>query len=109
MDTLNSDLKNLKGYIEELKDVETKIARYEKEQADIKAEAESLEKKRDDARAQATESSSRGGGMGYAVSIFQISIALGSTSLVTKKKPLWLASLALGAYAVVKMFLVWNK
>jgi len=45
--------------------------------------------------------------MGLAVSIFQISIALGSICVVAKRKWLWYVSLALAAAGTVKMVLVW--
>jgi len=44
--------------------------------------------------------------MGLAVSIFQISIAMGSICLVTKKKWLWYVSLLLAAAATVQMLVV---
>jgi hypothetical protein len=84
-----------------------KIARYDKEKAEIKVRAEDLEQKRDAARKAADDSSAHGGGMGVAVSIYQIAIALGSICLVTKKKPLWFVALALAALATLKMVLVW--
>jgi len=41
--------------------------------------------------------------MGLSISIFQISIALGSICLVVKKRPLWYLSLLLGALAAAQM------
>jgi hypothetical protein len=84
-----------------------KIAKYESEKKDVKDKAEALEKQRDAARAAATRSSEKGGGMGMAVAIFQIAIAIGSICLVTKRKPLWYLSMALSALAVAKMVQVW--
>jgi hypothetical protein len=69
-------------------------------------EAKELEAKRDEAQAAATESSKRGSAMGSAVAIFQISIALGSICLVTKRKSLWYLSLLLAVIATVKMVMV---
>ena len=90
-----------------LKAFNAKIAKYEAEKKDVKEKAEGLEKKRDDARAAATMWSERGGGMGMAVAIFQIAIALGSICLVTKKRPLWYLALALSVLAAGKMVQVW--
>jgi len=51
--------------------------------------------------------SQRGSGMGLAVSISQISIAMGSICLVVKKKPLWYLSLLLAGLAAAEMARVW--
>ncbi len=85
----------------------SKISKYEVEKKQIQNEAEKLEKQRDEARAAAKISSDHGGGMGLAVSIFQISIAMGSICLVTKKKPLWFLSLILAGAATAEMIRVW--
>lgn len=85
----------------------TKIADYDNRKKDSKKKAEDLEKQRDDARATATDSSKHGAGMGFAVAIFQISIAMGSICLVTKKKWLWYVSLLLAALATAQMVMVW--
>lgn len=84
-----------------------KIAKYEQDKKQIQAEAEQLQKARDESRQAAVTASRKGGGMGLAVSIFQISIALGSICLVVKKKPLWYLSLALAALALAEMLVVW--
>ncbi len=86
-----------------------KVAKYDSEKAEIKQKAEQLEKERDAARAAATSASEHGGGMGLAIAIFQISIALASICMVTKKRPLWYVSLVLAALAAGKMILVWLK
>jgi hypothetical protein len=84
-----------------------KITDYDNRKKDSRKKAEDLEKLRDDARATATDSSKHGGGMGFAVAIFQISIAMGSICLVTKKKWLWYVSLLLAALATAQMVMVW--
>jgi hypothetical protein len=84
-----------------------KVAKYEAEKAQIKKEAEQLEKQRNESRAVATSASEHGGGMGLAIAIFQISIALASICMVTKKRPLWYVSLVLAALATAKMIFVW--
>jgi len=84
-----------------------KVAKYEAEKKEIKQNAEQLEKQRDDSRAVATSASQKGGGMGLAIAIFQISIALASICMVTKKPPLWYVSLAPAALATDRMILVW--
>ena len=90
-----------------LNEISEKISRYEAEKQQIKSQATTLEKKRDQARAEADLASRKGTDMGLVVSIFQISIALGSICLVAKKKPLWYLSLALAAGAAVEGIRVW--
>jgi hypothetical protein len=84
-----------------------KVAKYEGEKAEIKRKAELLEQERDAARAAATSASQHGSGMGLAIAIFQISIALASICMVTKKRPLWYVALVLAVLATAKMILVW--
>jgi uncharacterized protein DUF4337 len=84
-----------------------KSAKYEKEKEEIKKGAEDMEKKRDAARAAATRASQHGGGMGTAIAVFQISIAMGSICLVTRKKSLWYLGLALAVLALLQMVHVW--
>jgi hypothetical protein len=84
-----------------------KVAKYETEKAEIKSKAEKLEKARDVDREAATEASRHGGGMGSAVSVFQIAIAIGSICLVTKKRSLWYVALALAGVATAMMLKVW--
>jgi hypothetical protein len=88
---------------------EAKIAKYKADEAQIMAEAKKLEQQRNDARTRASAASEHGSGMGNAIAIFQIAIALGSICLVTKRKPLWFLSLLLAALATVKMVHVWLR
>ncbi len=83
--------------------LQAKVARYEKEKSEITKEAKSFEEKRDAARDIATLNSKLGGEMGFAVSLFQIAIAIASICLVMKKKPLWYLSLAVAALATAQM------
>jgi hypothetical protein len=84
-----------------------KIKKYQDAQDQTKKEAEDLQAQRDKSQDIAKDSSAHGGRMGTAVSIFQISIAMGSICLVTKKKWLWYVSLALAAAATAQMIYVW--
>jgi hypothetical protein len=86
-----------------------KVEKYEQDKAEIKKGAEALEQKRDAARAAPTRASEHGGGMGTAISLFQIAIALGSICLVTKKRYLWYLALLFSAVAAVQMVHVWMK
>jgi hypothetical protein len=78
------------------------VERYKTEEAQLKARAEDLEKKRD-------EASRHGPPLGFAIASLQISIALASVTLITKRKPLWAASAVLGsigaAYLVYGLYL----
>jgi len=84
-----------------------KIAKYEQDKNQIQADAKKLEEQRDQARQSALIASQLGSRMGLAVSIFQISIAMGSICLVVKKKPLWYLSLLLACLAAAEMTRVW--
>ena len=84
-----------------------KIAKYEQDKNQIQADAKKREEQRDQARQAAVISSQLGSRMGLAVSIFQISIAMGSICLVMKKKPLWYLSLLLAGLAAAEMVRVW--
>ena len=84
-----------------------KIAKYEQDKNQIQADAKKLEEQRDQARQSALIASQLGSRMGLAVSIFQISIAMGSICLVVKKKPLWYLSLLLDCLAAAEMTRVW--
>ena len=89
------------------KEFADKIAKYEKDKKEIKEIAEGLEKERDAARVAATVASEHGSGMGLAVAIFSIAVALASICLVTKKRPLWYLALLFGALATLEMIRVW--
>lgn len=82
--------------------LKSKVARYDKEKAEITEKAKGFEKKRDDYRAAAVASSHKGGEMGLSVSLFQISIAIGSICLVMKRKYLWHISIIIAALALVQ-------
>jgi hypothetical protein len=85
--------------------LKAKIARYDKEREEIKSKAEKFEKDRDAANEDAKAMGQLGGKFGMAVSIYQISIAVGSICLVMKRKSLWYVSLALAAAATLQLVL----
>jgi Domain of unknown function (DUF4337) len=86
-----------------------KTSKYSATKDQKRKEAEDLQAARDAATEAAKKSSERGSDMGFAVAIFQISIAMGSICLVTKKRPLWFISLLLAAFAAWEMVAVWMK
>jgi len=84
-----------------------KIEKYDKEKKEVQNDAKKLEELRDTSRVAATEASRKGSGMGLAVAVFQIAIAMGSICLVTKRKALWYMALGLAALATYEMLKVW--
>lgn len=106
-DTAAAQATNSVSATRHLEDITSKINKYESEKKQIKEEAEKFEKLRDNARKEAAEAARLGGGMGSCVALFQISIALGSICVLTKKKSLWFLSMAVGFAGAIKMVLVW--
>ena len=98
--------KGATGRVAEVAPLEAKVARYEQEKKEIKASAEKFEADRDTARKAATSAAEHSKDMGLAITVFQISIALGGVCLLVKKRPLWFASMALGLFAAWRMYLV---
>lgn len=88
--------------------VKAKVEKYGKEKDEIMKEAKAHEVKRDVARANAEKVALLSKDMGMAITLFQVSVALGGICLITKRKWLWFASLGLGAFAGFKMFVVLN-
>ena len=80
-----------------------KIGEYDAEKKAIAVVAKAFEDKRDNARIAASKSSERSQQMGLAITIFQISIAMGGVCLVVKKRWLWGASLLFGTLAAIQM------
>ena len=83
-----------KEYAERISSYRTKVQTYETEKTDIKKKAQELEEFRD-------LSSKHSGAFGMAVIFLQIAILLSSIAALLKKKPLWIAGLAVGAVGVV--------
>ena len=79
--------------------LKAKVDKYDKEKADISAKAKDFEGKRDTARGNALAAAEHSKAMGYSLTIFQISIAMGAMCLIVKKKPLWIVAMSLGTMA----------
>ena len=79
------------------------VARYRVEEKEVEAKAKGLEAQRD-------EAGRHGPPLGFAIASLQISIALASVCLITKRKGLWAASGLLGTigagYLVYGLYLV---
>jgi hypothetical protein len=86
--------------------LKARVDKYEKDKADITVLAKKYEAARDDARKTATNAAEHSKQMGLAITLFQISIALGAMCLIVKKKPLWIASSLLGVFATAQMIYV---
>jgi hypothetical protein len=84
-----------------------KITKYAANKEAKQKDARAFEEERETARKAASIARLHGEAMGYAVAIFQISIALGSICLVTKRKPIWFLSLLFAVFAAWKMVQVW--
>jgi Domain of unknown function (DUF4337) len=69
------------------------VARYQAEEGEVQARAKALEAVRDAA-------AKHGPPLGFAIASLQISIALASVCLITKKKPLWATSAVLGSIGI---------
>lgn len=88
--------------------VKAKVEKYGKEKDEIMKEAKAHEVKRDAARTNAAKAAELSKEMGMAITLFQISVALGGICLITKKKWLWFGALGVGGYAGFTMFTVLN-
>jgi hypothetical protein len=79
------------------------IAKYRSDEAEIKAQAEGFERIRD-------ENSKHGPPLAFGIALLQISIAVASVCLITKRRILWAASALLGAvgfgYVVIGIYIV---
>ncbi len=86
-------------------DVEAAEQKYAKEQEEIQAEARKLETERDAKGREAAELLVRHHRFADAVALFQVAIALGAVAALTRMRPVWYASVVLGAAGLV--FFAW--
>jgi hypothetical protein len=86
-----------------LADLEKKVARYRKEQDEAMTKAKGIEAARDQENLAADANGAAGAKVGLALLMFQAAVALASICLVTKRKMLWYAALAVAALATVEM------
>jgi hypothetical protein len=87
----------------QLEKLKAKIEKYEREKAEITASAKKFEATRDVARQTAASAAEHSKGMGLAITLFQVAIALGAVCLIVKKESLWIASGILGVLATAEM------
>ena len=75
-------------------------ARYKDDQLEIKKQAEEREKERDEKSAEADHLLHTHHKFANTVALFQVSIALGALAALTRSRPLWFGSIALGASGI---------
>lgn len=86
--------------------MKAKVDKYDANKTDAADKARQFEKAREAARQRADTAALHSKGMGLAITVFQVAIALGAMCLIVKKKPLWFASMALAAFAAGQMIYV---
>ena len=86
-------------------ELEATAKRYAAEQAAIQAQAQRLEKERDGREEESKNLMHRHEFFAYAVALFQVAIALGAVTALTRIKPLWWISLLLGLAGAVLFLL----
>jgi Domain of unknown function (DUF4337) len=74
--------------------------RYKEEQVEIQKKARELEEKRDEKSKEADHLLHTHHGFANSVALFQVSIALGALAALTRNKPLWFASMAVGLFGI---------
>ena len=82
-------------------DLEATAARYDTEQKEITVKAKELEAERDLKEHEATALLEKHHSYAAAVALFQVAIALGAVSALTRNKYVWWCSMALGAAGLV--------
>ena len=78
-----------------------KIAKEANDQQEIRKKAEELEKERDVKSLEADHLLERHHLLADAVALLQVGIALGAVAALTRRRVMWLASMALGAIGVI--------
>lgn len=86
--------------------IQAKLDKYDNSKRTITNQVAVYEGERDTAWNGAMNAAEHSSAMGLPSTLFQVSIALGGMCLIVKKKPLWFASMILGAIAVVRAIVV---
>ena len=86
-----------------------KARRYGDEQTEIRKKAEEFEKERDEKSREADHLLHRHHGFANSVALFQVSIALGAVSALTRSRLVWFGSMALGAVGIAMFALQFAK
>lgn len=88
---------------------EQNAARYTKEQEEIEHLAREKERARDEKSSEADHLLEKHHGFAYAVTLFQIAIALGAVAALTRASVVWYLSLCVGGAAIVLFALPWLR
>jgi len=83
------------------KEFDDKVAEYDKKKEEWSRAAHGFEASRD-------ALGRKSGFMGTSISFYSIAIAMASTCLVTKKKPLWFLAIVLAALGLAEMIFAWR-
>jgi hypothetical protein len=75
--------------------------RYKEDQVEIKKKAEEKEHERDEKSKEADHLLHKHHGFANTVALFQVSIALGAVAALTRNKPVWFGSMAVGLIGLV--------
>ena len=89
---------------------ESKLAKYEKQKEAILTEARGFDKKRDELRSAADVEAKTSRGLGFAIALIQVAVALASTAILAKRRAIYVVSLAAGGCGVLQVansFLGW--
>ncbi|HXC24360.1 MAG TPA: DUF4337 domain-containing protein [Gemmatimonadaceae bacterium] len=81
--------------------LDSTVQHYAQDQKEITTKARELEQERDQKSVEAEHLMHRHHGFANAVALFQIAIALGAITALTRSKPMYVGSLALGAVGLV--------
>jgi hypothetical protein len=84
-------------------------SKYKEEQAEISKKAKEIEHERDERSKEADHLLHRHHGFANAVALFQVSIALGAVAALTRMRPVWFGSMALGLAGIVLFGLTWAR
>lgn len=84
--------------------VDAKIRKYERQKKEIQAQARAFEARRDEHRKRSDRSQRHTAELTLALAVLQVAIAVASIALLSRKKPLWLMSLAIGAFGIFQTF-----
>ncbi len=79
----------------------TEAARYTKEQGDLQTEAGKLEKEREEKDGETNDLMKKHHIFAYCVTFTQVAIALSAIAALTRRRPMWYLSLAVGAIGLV--------
>lgn len=84
--------------------LDRKMAKYEAKKNETMAKAREHEQKRDEYRQASISAQRHTSELTLALAVLQVAIAVGSISVLARKRPLWFVSMAIGAFGVFQTF-----